>query len=324
MRASISWYRLSIAAIMIAGFMLFSAVGHAAWQVTIESKQVDTASAAGVTLKVDIVTAERLSAFSMPVVVRSTETGAFWTGSLPYDTVDMNGDHFTQGVTWGTGVSAWSAIILEMRPGPAGTVGQECNTDADTNPYNGVSPDYFAINSNGSSTLPIKATPFTFVTIAFDVLKVGGKFEFDTACASASLNTIFMVDQNIVDHGPSGTNEVVFTKGVVTVRTGPDGILSEEEGLPATYSLAQNHPNPFNANTLIDFSLREWGVVKLEVFNILGQRVATPFDGLLGAGTHSVNWDGKDASGRPVSSGMYFYRLSAGEFTQMKKMVLMK
>ncbi len=94
--------------------------------------------------------------------------------------------------------------------------------------------------------------------------------------------------------------------------------------LPDSYKLSQNYPNPFNPSTEISFSLPVAGQVKLEIYNVLGQRVTTLADGLFEAGEHVVLWDGKDISGSAVSSGIYLYRLQAGEFTETKKMMLLK
>ncbi len=89
--------------------------------------------------------------------------------------------------------------------------------------------------------------------------------------------------------------------------------------LPEGFALNQNYPNPFNPTTTISFTLPAAGEVRLEVFNVLGQQVAVLADGQYGAGTHHVTWD---ASG--VSTGVYLYRLQAGEFRETKKMLLVK
>lgn len=94
--------------------------------------------------------------------------------------------------------------------------------------------------------------------------------------------------------------------------------------VPVSYKLSQNYPNPFNAGTVIDFTLRNSGHVKLEVFNILGQSVITLVDGEKPAGIYSVEWDGQNARGQSVPSGMYFYRLNTDRFTDVKKMTLLK
>jgi hypothetical protein len=93
----------------------------------------------------------------------------------------------------------------------------------------------------------------------------------------------------------------------------------DEGVVPAEFSLAQNYPNPFNPSTEIRFGLPISAKVKVTVFNVLGQEIATIANRQFDAGYHSVMWD---ASSMP--SGIYFYRLEAGSFTDMKKMVLMK
>jgi hypothetical protein len=93
--------------------------------------------------------------------------------------------------------------------------------------------------------------------------------------------------------------------------------------LPSTFELAQNYPNPFNPTTTIALDLPVASNYNLEVYNIAGQKVRT-FSGSAEAGTLEIVWDGKDASGNQVASGMYFYKAQAGQFSATKKMLLMK
>ena len=100
----------------------------------------------------------------------------------------------------------------------------------------------------------------------------------------------------------------------------PDQVTSvPERGVPGQYSLKQNYPNPFNPGTTIEFALPGAGFVTLTVHNLIGQEVATIVSGERAAGTFTATWD---ASGLP--SGVYFYRLTAGEYIQTKKMVLLQ
>jgi parallel beta-helix repeat protein len=96
-------------------------------------------------------------------------------------------------------------------------------------------------------------------------------------------------------------------------------VLSRESGVPAHYALSQNYPNPFNALTVIKYQLPVDGHVKLEVYNLFGQSVATLVDSKQQAGYRSVVWDASE-----VSSGLYFYRLTAGDFTQTRRMMVVK
>ncbi|MBN1212785.1 MAG: T9SS type A sorting domain-containing protein [candidate division Zixibacteria bacterium] len=102
------------------------------------------------------------------------------------------------------------------------------------------------------------------------------------------------------------------------VRQYADGLLPED------YTLYQNYPNPFNGATQIRFALPEAQKVTMSVFNILGQRVAVLIDGEMTAGYHTVTWPGADDYGKPVASGVYFYRLETGNYVDSRKMTLLK
>jgi len=88
--------------------------------------------------------------------------------------------------------------------------------------------------------------------------------------------------------------------------------------------LEQNVPNPFNPTTTIPFTLAAAGPVELVVYDVRGAHVATLFVGSLAEGRHEIDWSGLDDSGRPVSSGQYFYALTVGKQTRSNKMVLLK
>ena len=93
-------------------------------------------------------------------------------------------------------------------------------------------------------------------------------------------------------------------------------------GLPTRFGLGQNYPNPFNPGTVIPYQLAADGYVRLEVFNLLGQRVAMLVEGELAAGSYTAQWDARDASGYGVAAGVYVYRLTAGDATATRRMVL--
>jgi hypothetical protein len=94
--------------------------------------------------------------------------------------------------------------------------------------------------------------------------------------------------------------------------------------LPTEFELSQNMPNPFNPSTQINFALPSAAKVNLTVFNVLGQQVKTLVDEYMTAGYQTVTWDGRDNSGASVASGVYFYRIAAGDFAETKKMLLLK
>jgi len=88
--------------------------------------------------------------------------------------------------------------------------------------------------------------------------------------------------------------------------------------------LQGNYPNPFNPETTIRFSVKEATPVTIEIYNTKGQLVKTLINEAKEAGNHSVVWNGKDNSGRSVSSGVYFYKMNAGKYSSTKKMIMMK
>jgi hypothetical protein len=100
--------------------------------------------------------------------------------------------------------------------------------------------------------------------------------------------------------------------------------LSKPAEIPKSYALLNNYPNPFNANTVILYNLPEDTDVKLEVYNVLGQKVRVLVDEQQNAGYKTVVWDGKNDKGESVSSGIYFYKLETRDYTKSKKMLLMK
>jgi hypothetical protein len=97
----------------------------------------------------------------------------------------------------------------------------------------------------------------------------------------------------------------------------------EDHLRPDGFSLSQNYPNPFNPQTNIRFSVPVACDVKVAIYNILGARIRT-FEKRCGPGTYTFGWDGKNSSGEDVASGVYFYKLSAGNYQETRKMVLIR
>ena len=100
------------------------------------------------------------------------------------------------------------------------------------------------------------------------------------------------------------------------------GALASGQALPEGFELGQNYPNPFNPTTMIPYELAAAGYVRLEVFNLLGQRVVTLVDGEQAAGRYTAQWDARNAAGQGVAAGVYIYRLLAGGNAATRRMVL--
>jgi hypothetical protein len=125
-------------------------------------------------------------------------------------------------------------------------------------------------------------------------------------------------ESGVTTYPPESGNRTVFYASQYTFDVsgaGVDGV----EGIPTRYALAQNYPNPFNPSTKISYTIPTGSNVKITITNVLGQEVATVVNEFMPAGDHDASFS---AQGLP--SGIYFYTLKAGNFTETKKMVLMK
>ena len=136
------------------------------------------------------------------------------------------------------------------------------------------------------------------------------------------LESIDNYDVTIFDHYFAvGVGDPSTAEWIIIGHTNPlpTGIYPDVDNIPSEYRLSQNHPNPFNPLTNISYSLPRAGEVTLIIYNILGEEVARLADGFQQAGEYRTQWSASN-----VSSGIYFYRLRSGDYTETKKMVLLK
>jgi hypothetical protein len=101
-------------------------------------------------------------------------------------------------------------------------------------------------------------------------------------------------------------------------------ISASQSDVPNDFLLEQNYPNPFNPSTTIRYYLKEKAQAKLTVYDLLGQKIQILVNGPQEQGKKNISWDGRDLRGNPVASGIYIYRLEAGDFVQSRKMILLK
>ncbi len=135
---------------------------------------------------------------------------------------------------------------------------------------------------------------------------------------------------------PDGTTEwptefsfptIPWVENNLPVEDPPNLVVSVDDdrvAIPQDFQLHQNFPNPFNPETTIRYELRKPAQVKLQVYNVVGQVVRTLVDGRMPAGRYSIKWTGDDNRGQPVSSGVYFLKMKAGDFNAVKKMALVR
>jgi hypothetical protein len=151
------------------------------------------------------------------------------------------------------------------------------------------------------------------------VLGVGDSQEVVVSFSPTQLGLEIGMLRMLTDGAGQDTVDVYLEgEGVYVV-----GIVGEES-LPRRFAIAQNYPNPFNPVTEIRYELPRASEVSLNVYNLLGQKVRTLVSGYQSAGRYHVEWQGDNAAGIPVSSGVYIYRFEAGDYQRTLKMILMK
>jgi len=154
---------------------------------------------------------------------------------------------------------------------------------------------------------------------------------FDVCVHSGAIEgwSLFSVADGLGGHPPLFNYLVYQTTTVYPYYTicnvyVPVPIVRGEGVLPNSFALSQNYPNPFNPKTEFSYSLARRSQVKLEIFNLIGEKIVTLVSGEEEAGDYRVTWDGRDAGGAAVASGIYLYRLQAEGFSSTRKMVLLR
>ncbi len=163
-----------------------------------------------------------------------------------------------------------------------------------------------------------KIVEINFTRIYFDNENTNLPFYFNR-----TKNATFLTTSNLTDI--SG-NDILYKDGQLDVITGiSDSTLHlHETRLPTNFALYQNYPNPFNPSTIIKYDLPIQASVVLEIYNLLGQKVRILVDSERIAGSHRVQWDGRDDNDGQVPNGIYIYKLSTKEFSQVKKLTLIR
>jgi hypothetical protein len=143
--------------------------------------------------------------------------------------------------------------------------------------------------------------------------------------ATDAPRTYTWIDRNVTA-GVTYTYKIadVGLDGQVTMHDFAATATPMAAGVPTTYWLSQNYPNPFNADTHIEFTLAKAGNTTLKIYNTTGQLVRTLVDEHMAASHHKVRWDGRSENGELTASGVYFYRLASGTFTETKKMTFLR
>ncbi len=200
-----------------------------------------------------------------------------------------------------------------------------------------VAGNYSTILKSYNAPLPVELTSFTArvsgstVTLNWETKTEIDNygFEIERKTTTSAWQKIGFVEghgtanspkyYSFNDNNPLGSKIEYRLKQIDNDGTFEYSKVAEVELAPVNYTLYQNYPNPFNPSTVIRFTIPVAGNVTLNVYNTLGEKVATLIDGAMESGYHQVSFDAAN-----LSSGLYFYELQAGEFKSIKKMLLMK
>ncbi len=142
-----------------------------------------------------------------------------------------------------------------------------------------------------------------------------------TLSRAMTINGVLTLTAGVFDNtipftlGPGGS--IVLAGGSLKISSSVNS--PEETSIPQSFYVNQNYPNPFNPSTIISYGIPKNGFVSVKVYNLLGQEIATLFAGYLNAGVHSLTFDASN-----LSSGVYLYRIQAGNVVETKRMVVMK
>lgn len=186
-------------------------------------------------------------------------------------------------------------------------------------------------NDNGATWLPLAdgydARADQAWLTAYDAGAAGDPSMYVTR--TLDLTNAFAVNDEVLIRfrllADANTNGWGWAIDNLVIQTEPVSVESSGEQLPTEFALIQNYPNPFNPTTQINYALPQSGEVSLQIFNVLGQRVRDLVrNQKQDAGRYSVEWDGNNDFGQPVSSGIYVYRINVGDFTKSFKMTLLK
>ncbi len=152
-------------------------------------------------------------------------------------------------------------------------------------------------------------------------------YSFSPGCAVLKSTTALVpsvVGQAFV--GPAGQGGTYVESGLLVIMLQKESTVSIDEvkGLPLAYALNQNYPNPFNPQTTIQFALPSAAKIRIVVYDLSGREVVQLVDQHLEPGYHQLVWNGRDAWGRVVPTGIYVTRLITSEYTKSIKMLLLK
>jgi len=222
----------------------------------------------------------------------------------------------------------------------AGTADLDGDGTEDITDYNGSAPDMGAFESSlpaptgfqyflQSASVMLWWDPSTDENFQYFLLERSTDDQFVENVVSNYLTSSFYTDDDLefntlyfyrVSYFSTEWSE--YSETIAVVLENLD--ISHGNNLPISYKIHQNHPNPFNPVTTIRYDLPEDGLVNITIYDMMGRQISTLVSGQQTAGYNIVQWNATNSFGEAVSAGLYLYTIHAGEFTQTRKMVLLK
>lgn len=271
--------------------------------------------------------------------VDGTEMGS-WSGTVAWGemTYPVSAGSHTFKWTYSKDVSqasgsdcAWIDDIIFPGMGilnaPIAYTGTQMLNYTNVMPNTTVSADFALRNLGNSAMQGIISVPTGFV-LSYN----GSNLPMDYAYqVEAGQTKLFALSYTAGSNVSSFNTELIITTNdtntpnlniPITLTSGSD---NEDPGVtPVVTALDSNYPNPFNPETTIRYSLKEKGMVRINIYNLKGQMIRSLVDEAKNSGNHRVIWNGKDERGANVASGIYFYRMETSNYSATKKMMLMK
>jgi serine protease AprX len=173
---------------------------------------------------------------------------------------------------------------------------------------------YFEVSTDGGQNWQLPGPVLTGTQLSFA--------ETNVNLANYLGNNVMFRFRMVTDG--SGVRDGVHIDDFHVVWDVQTGIDNDNPTIPRAFALDQNYPNPFNPSTAIKFDIPRRGDVELVVYDILGKKVKTLVSGILEAGSHQVIWDGTDESGDEAASGIYLYKISSDDYSEIKRMTLIR
>ena len=187
------------------------------------------------------------------------------------------------------------------------------------------SSDIYVVNPDGTGLLNL--TDHSAEEIRFDWAPDGRRIAFDSdRNGNPDIYLVNVDGSGLTNLSNNAAEDLAPTWGPdnETLRGPLTAIGAEGGARPSSFSLEQNHPNPFNSETVFRFELPDELDIESTVYSLLGQEMFDLLVGTMQAGVHELRWNGKDASGAEIGSGVYFYRLQAGEQSVTHKMLMLR